>query len=30
MLANFGNSAVATGVGKVFIRTRKKGNAKEC
>ena len=30
MLANFGNSAVATGVGKVFIRTQKKGNAKEC
>ena len=30
MLANFGNSAVATGVGKVFIWIPKKGNANEC
>ena len=30
MPANFGNSAVATGVEKVFIPFPKKGNAKEC
>ena len=30
MPANFGNSAVATGVEKVFIPVPKKGNAKEC
>ena len=30
MPANFGNSAVATGVEKVFIPVPKKGNTKEC
>ena len=30
MLANLGNSAVATGVEKVFIPIPKKGNTKEC
>ena len=30
MLANLGNSAVATGVEKVFISIPKKGNTKEC
>ena len=30
MPANLGNSAVATGLEKVFIPITKKGNAKEC